>query len=105
MKRGRKGQEVGNTGQDHGCSGDPHPAATIRPQHCCVLTGLPALPSLITVPPGGGMAHAARGLPFYITPSARPTLANASSPKSRSSWLWAAVFITRMRALPWGTVG
>ncbi len=40
-----------------------------------------------------------------ITPSSRPTLAKASSPRSRSSRRWAAEIITRMRALPRGTVG
>jgi len=40
-----------------------------------------------------------------MTPISRPTLAKASSPKSRSALLWEAEIMTRMRALPKGTVG
>ncbi len=40
-----------------------------------------------------------------ITPSSRPTWPNTASPVSRSSWLWAAEIMTRMRAMPRGTVG
>ena len=40
-----------------------------------------------------------------MTPKARPTLANLSMAKSRSSLVCTAEIITRMRAFPLGTVG
>ena len=40
-----------------------------------------------------------------ITPSARPTRANAAMARSRSSRVWAALIWVRMRACPWGTTG
>ena len=40
-----------------------------------------------------------------ITPSARPTFANAAIARSRSSRSWAALICVRMRAWPFGTTG
>lgn len=58
----------------------------------------------------GDGARASPRTPFarewaQITPSSLPTLANFSRAKSRSSLVWIAEIITRMRALPLGTVG
>ena len=48
----------------------------------------------------------ARGpCPYEITPNFFPTFLNASKPLSKSSCECAAEIITRMRALPCGTVG
>lgn len=54
---------------------------------------------------GGSPQAAPGGRAGQITPSSRPTFSKAARPRSRSSRVCAAVFMTRMRAWPRGTVG